>query len=115
MAVDGQSDKMSSDMEVWMKQGSVIVLFYEIKMAPTDIHQHSHNVYGDQSVDLSTVRWWVVRFSSGNSDSASPPLVQIFMSTACSLFFITGKNAQLMLVTDLTRIWRPEPTSLNPA
>jgi len=29
-------------------------------------------------VDVSTVKWWVVPFSSGNSNTVSPPLVQIF-------------------------------------
>ena len=42
------------------------------KMAPIDIHQHSLNVYGDQTVDVSTVRQWVVHFSSGNSNSGAP-------------------------------------------
>ena len=44
---------------------------------------------------------WVVHFSSGNSDSGLPPLLQIFMSMACRLLFITGKNVQLMVVTVL--------------
>ena len=35
-------------------------------------------------------------FSSGDSDSGSPLLVQIFSSAACRLLFITGENAQLM-------------------
>lgn len=74
MAVDGQSDKMSPDTEVWMKQRGVIV-FYEKKMTPTDIHQHLQNVYGDQSANVNTVKWWVVHFSRGNHDSASPSLV----------------------------------------
>lgn len=28
-------------------------------MAPVDIHQHLLDVYGDQRVDVSTVRLWV--------------------------------------------------------
>lgn len=40
-------------------------------MAPPDIHQHLLNVHGDQTAaDVSTVRWWVVCFSSGNSKTA---------------------------------------------
>ena len=57
------------------------------------------NVYGDQTVDVSTVRQWVVHFSSG--DSGSPLLVQTafsFTSTACRLLFIAGKNVQLTVV-----------------
>ena len=48
-------------------------------------------IYGDQTVDVSTLRWWVVYFSSGNSDSGSPLLVQIFMSAACRLLFMLAK------------------------
>jgi len=36
---------------------------------------------GDQTVDVNTVRWWVVYFSSGNS--GSPLLAQTVTSTAC--------------------------------
>ena len=56
-------------------------------------------------MDVSTVRQWVVCFSCGNSDSCSPPLVQIFTNSVhcpCSLLlFITGKNELLMVVTIL--------------
>ena len=38
------------------------------KMAPIDSHWCLLNVSGDQPVDVSTVRWWVVHFSSGDSD-----------------------------------------------
>jgi len=44
------------------------------KKAAIDIHQHLLNAYGDQTVDVSTVRRWVVCFSSGNSRS---PLLYI--------------------------------------
>ena len=47
-------------------------------MVADDFHQCLLNIYGDQSVDVSTVKWWVVPFSSGNSNTVSPPLVQIF-------------------------------------
>jgi len=74
-AAEGQSDKMVSDMEVWMKQRGEIEFLHEEKMAPTDIHQHLLNDDGHQTVDVSTVRSWVVHSSSGDSDSGSPPLV----------------------------------------
>ena len=51
------------------------------------------NVSGDQAVDVTTVRWWMVHFSSGNADSKSLPLVQIVTRAACRLLFITGDNA----------------------
>ena len=69
------------------------------KMALTDTHQHLLNVYRDQTLDVSTVRRWVVHFSSGDSNSGSPPLVQIFISAVCRLLFIAGKNAYLMVKT----------------
>jgi len=63
------------------------------KVTATDVHQCLLNVYGDHTVDVSTVRQWVVRFSTGDSDSGSPPLVQKFRSMACRLLFIDDKNA----------------------
>ena len=43
------------------------------------------------------MRQWVVCFGSGNSNTGSLPLVQIFMGAACSILFITGENAWLMV------------------
>jgi len=37
----------------------------------THWHWRLLNVYGDQSVDVSTVRWWVVHFSSDGNASGS--------------------------------------------
>jgi len=31
------------------------------------------NICGDQTVDVSTVRWWVLRFSSGDSNVKDKP------------------------------------------
>ncbi len=56
MAAEGQSDKMASDMEVDTEQRCVVEFLHAEKMAPTDIHQCLLNVYGDQMVDVSTVR-----------------------------------------------------------
>ena len=50
-------------------------------------------ICGDQTVDMSTVRWWVVNLRSGDSDSWSRLLAQGFMSVAHRLLFITGENA----------------------
>ena len=52
-------------------------------------------------MDVSTVRWWVVLFSSGDIDSGSPLLVQISGSKAGRLLFIAGENALLIAVTVL--------------
>ena len=64
---------MSSDMEAQMKQRYVIEFFYAEKMAPTDIHQHFLKVYGDQTVDVSTVRWWITHFSGGDNELKDKP------------------------------------------
>ena len=61
-------DKMASDMEVRMKQRCIIEFLHAEKIAPYDIHGRLLNVYGDQTVDVSTVRRWVACFSSGDSD-----------------------------------------------
>ncbi|MEQ5146202.1 hypothetical protein ABN231_18065, partial [Proteus mirabilis] len=56
------------------------------KIVPTDIYQHLLNVGGDQTVDVSTVRQWVVCFSSG--DSGSPQwcsFLQLRYAGSCSL------------------------------
>ena len=62
MAVEGQSDKMASDMEV---QRCGIEFLHVEKMAPIDIHWYMLDVYGDQTRDeYSEVvggvfqQWW---------------------------------------------------------
>jgi hypothetical protein len=45
MSAEGQSDKMTSDMEVCMKQRSVTESLYAEKIAPSGIHQCLLNVY----------------------------------------------------------------------
>jgi len=50
-------------------EAKVCQFLHAEKMAPTDIHWHLLNVYyGDQTLAVSTVRQWVVHFSSGDSD-----------------------------------------------
>jgi len=61
-------------MEVLIEQRCVITFFHEETMASIDIHQHLLNLHGDETLDLSTVRQRVVRFSSG--DGGPPPLLQ---------------------------------------
>jgi len=73
MTAEGQSDKMTSDMEVHIKQRCVIEFLYAEKIAPNGIHRHLLNVYGDQTVDVSTARRWVACFSSGDSDVKDKP------------------------------------------
>ena len=52
-------------------------------------------------MDVSIVRWWVVCFSSSDSDSGSLLLVYIFMNVACSFLFMVGENAYLTVVAML--------------
>ena len=60
---------MAPEMEVCMKQREGGIGFFHVeKMAHIDIHCCLLNVYGDQRVDVSTVRWWVVHLSSDNRD-----------------------------------------------
>ena len=107
MAAAGQSDRIVSNMEGCVKERYVIELLHakqqkqKQKPAPTDIHWHLLNIYEDQSMDVSTLRWWVVCFSSGSSYSRSPLLVQIFTSAACKFLFTADKNEELMVVTML--------------
>ena len=67
---------MVCDVEVHMKQKTGIEFLHVKKMALVDTDPLSLKRYGDQTVDMSTVRQWVVLFSSG--DSGSPLLVQVF-------------------------------------
>ena len=82
MAADGQSDRMVSEVGVHVDQSGVIELLRVEEMAPSDIQQALMSVSGDQSVDVSTVRWWMMHFSSGDNDTGSPLLVQIVTSAA---------------------------------
>ena len=61
------SDRTASDMEVCMEQRHITeFLLHGEEMAHSDIHQHLLNIHGDPAADVSTVRWWVVHFSSSN-------------------------------------------------
>jgi hypothetical protein len=68
MTAKGQSDKMTSNMEVRMKQRCVIEFLHAEKIVSNNINRRLLNIYGDQTVDVSTVRRWVARFSSGDSN-----------------------------------------------
>ena len=62
MAAEGQSDKMTTDTEVHMKQQCVTEFLYAGKIALIDIH-HLLKANGDHRVDVSIVRRWVLHFS----------------------------------------------------
>ena len=69
----GQSDQIMSDMEACLKQRCGVEFLHAEKIAPTDVHECLLNISGDETVDLSTVRWWVVCFSSVNSNVKDKP------------------------------------------
>ncbi|PNF31454.1 hypothetical protein B7P43_G03413 [Cryptotermes secundus] len=64
---------MASDIEVRMKEKCVIEFLTAEQIVPIDIHRHLLKVYGDNTVDVSTVRRWVVRFNSGESEVHDKP------------------------------------------
>ena len=80
---------------VWRRNAYEVKLCIRIplcwKMAPTDIHWRLLNVYEDQVI-VRAEREWMVRFSSGNSSSGSPLLVQIAMCMTCRLLFMAHGN-----------------------
>ena len=88
----GTLTKCHLNMEVWIEQSCVTEFLHEEKIAPTGTQRHLLKVSGNQTADVSTVRW-VVHFSNGDSDSGSPALRQILMSLTCRLLFVTGENA----------------------
>ena len=56
LAAEGQSDIMVFDMEAHMKERCITEPLRAEKLAPIDIHQRLLNVYGKQTVHVSTVR-----------------------------------------------------------
>ena len=56
---------MEEFSDVRFKQRAVIELLTAEKVSPIEIHRRLQAVYGDQCVDVSTVRRWVSRFKDG--------------------------------------------------
>jgi len=56
---------MEEFSDVWFKQRAVIEFLTVEKVPPIEIHIRMQAVYGDQCVDVSTVRRWVRRFKDG--------------------------------------------------
>ena len=84
MAAKGQSEKMVSDMEVYMEQRCVTEFLHAEKIAPTDIHWYLLSVDGDQTVAVSTASWCV---------SAVVTLTAGHLHWYRLVLFITGENA----------------------
>jgi len=56
---------MEEFSDVWFKQRAVIEFLTAEKVPPIEIHRRMQAVYGDQCVDVSTVRRWIKRFKDG--------------------------------------------------
>ena len=61
---------MEEVSDVHFKQRAVIDLLTAEKVPPIEIHRRMQAVYGDQCVDVSTVRRWVRRFKDGELGQA---------------------------------------------
>jgi len=61
---------MEEFSDVRFKQRAVIEFFTTEKIPPTKIHRRMQAVYGDQCVDVSTVRQWVRQFKDGELGQA---------------------------------------------
>jgi transposase len=62
--------EMEEFSDVQFKQRAVIEFLKAEKFSPIEIHRRMQAVYGDQSVDVSTVRRWVRRFKEGELGQA---------------------------------------------
>jgi len=56
---------MEEFSDVRFKQSAVIEFLTAEKVPPIEIHRRMQAVYGDQCVDVSTVRRWARRFKDG--------------------------------------------------
>ena len=56
---------MEEISDVQFKQRAVIEFLTAEKVPPIEIHRRMQAVYGDQCVDVSTVRRWVGQFRDG--------------------------------------------------
>jgi hypothetical protein len=59
--------KVEEFSDVRFKQRDVIEFLTAEKVPPIDIHRRMQAVYGDQFVDVSTVRCWVQKWRIGAS------------------------------------------------
>lgn len=86
-------------------QRCVTEFLYMEHIAPIDIQWCLLNVYGDQTVDVTIVRWWVLHFSSGNSASDSITIQLCEMSV--SILFISLKKPSFVSLSPLQRCCSP--------
>ncbi|XP_033608726.1 protein GVQW3-like [Cryptotermes secundus] len=73
IATAEQSTKMASDIQVRTKQICVIEFLTAEQISPIDIHRRLLKVYGDDTVNVSTLRRWLVCFNIGESEVRDKP------------------------------------------
>jgi len=61
---------MEEFSDIQFKQHAVIEFLTTEKVPPIEIHRRMHAVYGDQCIDVSTVRCWVRLFKDGELGQA---------------------------------------------
>ena len=61
---------MEEFSDVRFKRRAVIEFLTAEKVPPIEIHRRMQTAYGDQCVDVSTVRRWVRRFKDGELGQA---------------------------------------------
>jgi len=61
---------MEEFSDVQFKQRAVIEFLTAGKVPPIEIHRRTQVIYGDQCVDVSTVRRWVRQFKDGEVGKA---------------------------------------------
>ena len=61
---------MEECSDVRFKQRAVIEFLTAEQVPPIEIHRRLQAIYGDQCVDVSTVRRWVRRFKDGELGKA---------------------------------------------
>ena len=61
---------MEEFSDVRFKQRAVIEFLTAEKVPPIEIHRRMQAVYGDQCVDVRTVRGWIKRFKDGELGQA---------------------------------------------
>jgi transposase len=64
---------MEGDIDVRLKQRCVIEFLDGEHIAPIELHQRLKNFYGEQTVDISTVRRWIRRVSDAVSELKDMP------------------------------------------
>lgn len=55
-------------MKIHTNQRSLTDFIHAVKTVHTDIYQRFLNIYGQQIVDVRTIRWCVINFGSSEND-----------------------------------------------